>query len=330
MKTITSPSGKSIRFGRLDPVATGPRLRLCRYLDSRKLREDVLIPDGITWGTYADRALAEVYCNDELGSCVVSAAYHIVGVETSAALGEGAGSGFLATSAEVIADYSAIGGYVPGRPETDLGCDEVTAFNYYLARGFADGSRLEAWIAIDATKRREVTAALYLFENLFLGMSLPDAWIEPFPETSGFVWDVAGDPNPENGHAVMGYGYDERGVQIGTWGMTGTITWAALAKYATRANGGELYSLLLEDQVAKGAAKAPNGVAWTQLVLDWNAMGGNIPVPSPVPPSPSPTPAGARIAIAKQLLSLVETDATGESAVLRGALSAYLATITAR
>ena len=49
----------------------------------------------------------------------------------------------------------------------------------------------------------------------------------------GFVWDVAGPANPDNGHCFVGVGYTDIGVVIDSWGMLGTITWAAIAAYAT-------------------------------------------------------------------------------------------------
>ncbi len=38
-------------------------------------------------------------------------------------------------------------------------------------------------------------------------MSMPDAWIDPAPQQSGFVWDVAGDSNDSNGHCFTGLAY---------------------------------------------------------------------------------------------------------------------------
>ena len=94
----------------------------------------------------------------------------------------------------------------------------------------------------------EVQQALYLFENLDFGMSLPDKWISPFPSGSGFTWDAAGAPDPENGHSVMGFGYDTAGVLLDSWGLKGTLTYKAIAEYAIAKNGGELYVLITPDQ----------------------------------------------------------------------------------
>jgi hypothetical protein len=134
-------------------------------------------------------------------------------------------------------------------------------------------------------------AAMYLFENLYFGIELPDAWISPFPSASGFVWDV-GTPDPENGHCIMGVGYGPQGVKVDSWGLFGTLTWKAIAALCTQNGGGELYVMITPDQLAKGQTKAPNGIDWASLCADFNAMGGNVPVPAPAPsPAPAPAPA---------------------------------------
>jgi hypothetical protein len=104
---------------------------------------------------------------------------------------------------------------------------------------------------------------------------LPDGWVSPMPSASGFVWDVAGPPNPENGHCVAGFGYSNEGITISTWGMTGCLTYKAVAKYATRSAHGALYTVISEDGIDKATDKAPNGFDWTQLVADFDSMGGS-------------------------------------------------------
>jgi len=129
---------------------------------------------------------------------------------------------------------------------------------------------------------------------LFFAMDLPDQWVNPMPAASGFVWDVAGDPVVANGHAVAGAGYNQSGVTIDSWGLLGTLTWKAIAKYCTKASGGGLYVMLTPDELAKGQTKAPNSVAngvdWTALIQDFNSLGANPPIPVPTP-TPTPTTA---------------------------------------
>ena len=79
-------------------------------------------------------------------------------------------------------------------------------------------------------------------------------------------------------------GYSGNGVTIATWGMTGLLTDAAIAKYVVELAGGALYAVISQDAISKAAAKAPNGFDWTQLVADFDSLGGNVTKPSsPVP-----------------------------------------------
>ena len=142
----------------------------------------------------------------------------------------------MPTEAETVAFYSATTGYDPADPSTDRGGDEVTVLNDWRDKGFfADGSgKIAGWANVDATERTLVKQAIWLFENVYFGVELPDAWIKPFPQGNGFTWDVAGDADPSNGHCFAGLGYNDNGVIINSWGIMGTVTWAAVAKYASR------------------------------------------------------------------------------------------------
>ena len=271
IKSIPAPHlgpGAKVRFGRRRPVARGPRLKLSNYLRGT-------LPPAPPTADYSPKgqpALSNVYLNDQLGDCVIAGAYHVVAAETG-----NAGRLFTATGDQIIKDYSAIGGYNPANPATDQGCDEPTALNYWVQDGFANGTKPLGWVAVDATNRDELTAALFLFENLYFGAELPDAWINPIPNASGFQWDAAGPPVPENGHCVIGVGYSSAGVTIDTWGLLGTVTWEALSKYFAPAANGAAYVLLTPDQLAKGQTRAPNGVDWASLISDFDSIGGHVP-----------------------------------------------------
>jgi hypothetical protein len=277
IKTVTHPaSGHSFKLGRKRPIARCPRFALKNYLT----RGTPAPPASIDYTKAAATALAEMYDNDTLGDCVIAGMAHVVGVLT----GNSGAKPFIYSNKEIIGLYSAIGGYVPGDPSTDQGCDEQTALNYWENNGAlppkassSTGShKIAGWMTVDGTNKEEVQTAMWLFENLYFGIELPDAWINPAPSKSGFVWDVAGAPDPNNGHCVVGVGYNATGVTIDTWGMTGTMTYAAVAKYPTQASNGELYTVVSMDAIGKANQKAPNGFDWSQLVADFDSMGGNV------------------------------------------------------
>jgi hypothetical protein len=271
-RTKQTTSHQHFRMGRIRPVARCPRFSLRNYLT----RDLSAPPASCDYSAKASTALSEMYLNNTLGDCVIAGIGHVVGLLTG-----GAGKQYLYSNDQIIKLYSAIGGYVPGKPNTDNGCDEQTALNYWQHEGAPVGSnKIAGWMSVNGNDPTEYRTALWLFENLYFGLELPDKWISPFPSAPGFIWNVAGPPNPSNGHCVVGVGYSPKGVKICTWGMLGLMTDAAIAKYATTAGAGELYTVVSQDAINKAAAKAPNGFDWSQLIADFDSMGGNVSPPS--------------------------------------------------
>jgi hypothetical protein len=274
-KTVQPSSSQPVnakpmfKMGRKRPVARCPRLSLRNYLT----RGIPAPPAACDYTKAAKSALSKVYENDTLGDCVIAGMAHVVGVLT----GNSGAKPFVYSNQQIVTLYSAIGGYVPGNPATDQGCDEQTALNYWENNGAPVGAhKIAGWLAVEGTDAAEVRTALWLFENLYFGMELPDKWITPFPSASGFTWDAAGPPNPNNGHCVVGVGYTAQGVAIDSWGMTGLITDAAIAQYATTAANGALYTIVSQDGLNKATQKAPAGFDWSQLVADFDSMGGTV------------------------------------------------------
>jgi hypothetical protein len=274
IRSFLHPRSKTLyRFGRKRPVARCPRLSLKNSL----MKGIPSPPAKCDYSTKASAALSQVYLNNSLGDCVIAGMAHVVGVLT----GNAGSKPVIYTNQQIIALYGAIGGYKPGVPSTDQGCDEQTALNFWENDGAPIGSthKIAGWMSIDGTNPEEFRTALWLFENLYFGLELPDTWVNPTPSRSGFVWDTAGQPDPNNGHCVVGVGYNAKGVTIATWGMTGLMTNAAIAKYATMAGGGELYAVISQDGINKAVQKAPTGFDWSQLVADFDSMSGRPPTP---------------------------------------------------
>lgn len=199
-----------------------------------------------------------VMLNNELGCCVIAGGYHQVGVWT----GNATGTPWCASDGDIKHDYSAIGGYVDGDPSTDNGCNEQEALGYWCETGYVTGTKLGAYVGVDATNKEEVKSCVFLFETCMLGIELPDEW----PIATSVTWDVAGPANPDRGHCVVIVGYNEAGVQVSTWGGINTITWAALEMYCSSASGGEIYALLSPDEVS--GSTAPNGFDYVTLQAD--------------------------------------------------------------
>jgi hypothetical protein len=293
IKSVFAPHlGRHVKFGRVAPKSLGPHLKLSRYLTAHM--PGVTVPASYDFSSSALPSLRDIMGNDNMGDCVIASANHVQGVVTG-----NAGALVQATLADIIKQYSAIGGFDPNNPSaTDNGCDEVTALNWYVTNGFANGVKPLGWVYIDAGSRTEVKAAGWLFEHTIFCAGLPDQWISPFPSSDGVIWNT-GTPNPSNGHSFMSFGSDTYdNAIIDTWALFLKLTPGAQASCCTTATGGGAYCLLTPEMLTKGATKAPNGVAWSDLVSDFDSLGGNVPIPTPQPAPAPGSPATVDNAIA--------------------------------
>lgn len=262
----------TFRFGRKRPSPFARRLKFAHYAAPSLPSPPAVVHWGGEAGHWA--ALENIFGNDTLGDCTAAGAAHAEVIWRGAARNGAA----IPTAAETIAFYSGSTGYDPnaapdasGNNPTDQGGDEVTVLNYWKTKGFfGDGvhGKIAAWATVDGRNQTEIKQALWLGESLYFGVELPDPWVSPMPDRSGFVWDVAGPADPNNGHCFVGIGYNAAGVQIDTWGLFGTISWAAIRQYATTLSQGELYVMFSEDAISRATQKAPNGFDWKALLAD--------------------------------------------------------------
>ena len=265
VKTIIDSAGNTFRFGRRPPSVRGPRLSLKNYI----MKGLPSPPASAEYSNKAAPALRQIYGNDIYGDCCIAALGHIEGVFTG-----NAGDLFVYSEGQIVKLYSEICGYIPGEPGTDQGCQLVDVMNYWKTTGAPDGNhKIAAWVAVDATNPEEYKTAMWLFESLYIGLDLPDAYISPFPSSQGFVWDVAGDPDPQNGHCICGIGYQSNGVNIATWGLDGLLTDAAIAKYVPTSAGGEMYTILSQDSINKAKQTVRSGFNFSQLLADIESIG---------------------------------------------------------
>ena len=182
---------------------------LSRYLDLSGLTP---APD-VDYTTSA-LGLTDVLANDRLGDCTCAGVGHLLDIINGAA-----GSPVEITEAQTLALYEAACGYNPADPSTDQGGDEYGVLDYMAERGL-DGAGLHQIVGsvlVNATDREEVRWAMANAGNLYFGEALPDAYLSG---GDGDVWDVAGPPNPNNGHCFVGAKSDSTGITIITWGQS--------------------------------------------------------------------------------------------------------------
>ena len=266
VKHIVLPDGTHRLFGRKKPTGPTTRPRLKDYL----MADMPTPPTAAGYSAKARPQLHEIYGNDSLGDCVEACIAHAVGV-----FGANAQEWWTFSTEQIVQMYSSMGGYVPGDPSTDNGTDISTALDIWKSPGVVGPGgthQIAGSLAVNAADPIECRMAIWLFENLVLGLDLPDAWINPFPSYSGFIWDVAGAPDPNNGHCVVANAYDTANICIATWAMNGAITNAAMEEYLVPSNGGELYTVLSRDVIDRATERCPAGFNFGQLQADFAAL----------------------------------------------------------
>lgn len=254
-------------------------LKLADYLDLAALPDP--IPDSID---YTDGLTFPMFGNDTIGDCVPAAMAHQEQADSALT-----GREVTITDTDVIAAYSAIGGYVPGNPATDQGCDPQVALKYWQQTGIA-GNKIGAYVSVDPTNDTLVKAALYLFGGLFIGIDLPKS-AQSQSSTAG-VWDVVGDgktgdsePGSWGGHMICGLKRLPGNAPYGvvTWGYVQAMTPAFLATYSFQ----QVFAVIPTAWL-NGQQQAPNGLKLAELQRDLAIVSGQ-PDPGP-PPQPTPAP----------------------------------------
>lgn len=222
-------------------------------------------PDAVDYTTNALNAgLRDVLGNDENGDCTIAAAYHAMQL-------------FLANAGQSDPNLNAqdcLNLYYHLTGGDDTGLDEQTVLTHWQTCGLTpDGShKLAGFVGINPTDEVQVKTALWLFENVYFGVGLPDAWVNNLPSSDGFTWGLAGPADHEHGHAFIGCGYQNGGVKIDTWGLFGTMPFGAVAYYCSINQGGQLFTVLSPEVIDRASARCPAGFDWTQLQADFQAL----------------------------------------------------------
>lgn len=244
-------------------------------------------PTSVDYASKAPKALATMLGNDSVSDCTIAALFHQIGAIRANAPG---GSDGAASTAEATAAYSTICG--PG----DNGCVIADVLKYAQETGVTVAgakSQLAGFVGIDTTNQQLAQVCFYQFGGGHLGINLPQDWYEN--AAPGAVWDVSNAPIV-GGHSIAVVGYNAQGVQVSTWGVVLTLTWAA---FATTALVEEAYALVDSDWFGSdGADEYGIDSAALQAALQQIAAGGmpTFPTNPPAPgPSPSPAP-GATLA----------------------------------
>lgn len=155
--------------------------------------------------------------NDQYGDCVPAGQAHAV-----MGWNKLAGHPVTFTTESVLSDYTAIAGFNPNDPSTDVGCDMGVAAAYWKNTGMVDTNgvrhKIGAYVWLTPGDYAQLMQACYLFEFVAIGVNIQQAQEDQFQ--NGQEWDyVPGSPTV-GGHCVIPTGrvsMDNNGLI--TWGQ---------------------------------------------------------------------------------------------------------------
>jgi hypothetical protein len=200
--------------------------------------------------------------NDSYGDCVFAGAAH----ETMLLVGE-AGGTVTFTDANVLADYAAVTGFDPAKPDTDQGTDMQEAAAYRRKTGIvdADGDRhkIAAYLALEPGNLNHLFLASYLFGAVGIGLQLPASALQQTEQ--GLAWDVVAGTTIDGGHYVPLVGRQADGLHVVSWGAIQRMTEAFLTQYCDEAVAYVSQECLLDQ-------KSPEGFAYDDLISDLAAL----------------------------------------------------------
>lgn len=237
-----------MKFGKLAPKRSLKTLALSNYMRA----SSVPFPQAHAW----ERPIAYgMLKNDSLGDCVIAGAAHL---EMNWQAVANAGTPFVPTDDQVIADYSAVAGYVPGDASTDNGTNMLDALHYGLRKGFVGRPTWQTFATLDVQNIDQVKAAMYLFGGLFIGFSVPQSMVDELDAGVDPTWAYVPNDKPSgSGHCVDPFGYGRSGLAVCSWGKIYRTPWDFWLQ-----NVDEAYCVVSKDWL-----KA-SGLSPTQLDLD--------------------------------------------------------------
>lgn len=255
---------KKVKLGKSASRIDSRTLQLAKYLRSNALPSPSA---SINWTKKLSNL--GMLLNDQLGDCTCAAAGHMEQTWTA-----NSGTQFIPPDSSILTAYEAVGGYVPGQPNTDNGAVEIDVLNYWRQTGIA-GRKILAYVSVNVQNEVEVQQAINLFGGVYIGLAMPAAWqqtqnwttasglVARFKKLFGDDWD----PGSWGGHAVPLVGYDTLNGQtkytLITWGSDAyTITAPAMLEYCD-----ECYAVISQDWLnAQGVT--PTGLDLAQLQAD--------------------------------------------------------------
>jgi len=211
---------------------------------------------GPSW-TRAISSAFDMLKNDEIGDCGMVGPAQIIRV-TSA----NAGREIIPTAPAVVAEYSALSGYTPANPDSDVGLVLTDVLQKWKSDGLdIDGSgrkhKILGYLALNPKNRTELEWAINLFGAVLQGHTLTQLAM-----TDPVYWEVTPnkvDQTPVGRHCTAAFSFNVAGTDNVTWGQFRLARPAFDALFLD-----ESYAVLTEDWALPDGI-APSGFSTGEL-----------------------------------------------------------------
>lgn len=241
-----------MKFGKTAPKVTP---RTWRSMSRMNAALDRLAPPPAASNDYrkAVKVPWQIFMNDSLGDCVCADSAHTRMLRTA-----NTGNIQVPTDADVLALYKVVGGYRPGDPSTDNGCNE-SDMCWYLQRTGWLGDKIDEFASVNPHSADNVKWAIQLFGSVRIGFQVPAYAMAQFSARQ--PWDVqaSGDQTIVGGHDVPLVGYAGDMYVALTWGKEQPVTRAFFEKYCDEVH------VELDYDWTRAQGVAPSGLDLDQL-----------------------------------------------------------------
>jgi hypothetical protein len=257
----------SYALGRQPADPTQPKLRLRRT-------GTVQAPETCDWLSQVARW--GMLGNDQVGDCTMAGAAHVA----MAVDKYGQNRDLTITDQQVLTAYSAVSGYNPADPATDVGATLQDALNYWRKQGLV-GNTIAAFAFIDPQDLELVRACIAVFGAVYTGFNVPQSAMEQF--NHGQPWTVTGRTRMLGGHCVPLGAYTPDTFTCVTWGQTQTMDLGFYRRYFDEV------AVPIDLDWMRANGTSPAGLDVAALNTDFTALTGQ---PGPFPNiTPTPPPA---------------------------------------
>lgn len=204
----------ALRFGKLPPKVDYRTLNLGNYLkdDLPEPQAAVSLVDRVYLNLEQTKidVLFPMYANDQIGDCTVAGMAHGVTIHHGMVK-----QMHIPTQQNVIRIYNQLTGGI------DSGLYLMDVLKFWRAVGIEE-SQIFAYANVNHVNHTHVKQAISIFGGLFMGFQCHEKVIEEFK--NGKPWQPGRLINA--GHAVYATGYDDKFVEMLTWGDVQRGSWA--------------------------------------------------------------------------------------------------------